>query len=105
MKKNRFEYSGLQEKALSLLLNLNLDDDNKVGLVAAGAIGRIIGALLGGSPNCRALAATMLTRLAVVEVNKVTIEAYPYATKALVSLLMDSKRLLGEREIKRRVKK
>ena len=38
----------LQEKALSLLLNLSLDDDNKVGLVAEGAIGRIVGALLGG---------------------------------------------------------
>ncbi|PON46515.1 Beta-catenin [Trema orientale] len=81
----------LQEKALSLLLNLSLDDDNKVGLVAEGAIGRIVAALLGGSPNCRALAATMLTSLAVVEVNKATIGAYPYAIGALVSLLMDGK--------------
>ena len=48
MKKYRFGYGGLQEKALSLLLNLSLDDDNKVGLVAEGAIGRIVGALLGG---------------------------------------------------------
>ncbi|KAH7545859.1 hypothetical protein FEM48_Zijuj01G0138300 [Ziziphus jujuba var. spinosa] len=82
---------GLQEKALSLLLNLSLDDDNKVGLVAEGAIGRIIGALQGGSSNCRALAATMLTSLAVVEVNKATIGAYPYAIRTLVSLLSDGK--------------
>ncbi|EXC29545.1 U-box domain-containing protein 8 [Morus notabilis] len=82
----------LQEKALSLLLNLSLDDDNKVGLVAEGAIGRIVGALLGGAPsNCRAVAATVLTSLAVVEVNKATIGAYPYAIEALVSLLRDGK--------------
>lgn len=82
----------LQEKALSLLLNLSLDDDNKVGLVAEGAIGRIVAALLGGSPpSCRALAATLLTSLAVVEVNKATIGAYPYAIGALVSLLMEGK--------------
>lgn len=81
----------LQEKALSLLLNLSLDDDNKVGLVAEGAIGRIVAALSGGSPDCRALAATMLTSLAVVEVNKATIGTYPYAIRALVSLLVDGK--------------
>ncbi|XP_059623716.1 U-box domain-containing protein 8 [Cornus florida] len=79
----------LQEKALSFLLNLSLDDDNKVGLVAEGAIGRIVAALHGGSPDCRAVAATMLTSLAVVEVNKATIGAYPYAIRALVSLLRD----------------
>ncbi|KAF7803579.1 U-box domain-containing protein 8 [Senna tora] len=67
--------SGLQEKALSLLLNLSLDDDNKVGLVAEGAIGRVVAVLLGGTPDCRAMAATMLTSLAVVEVNKATIGA------------------------------
>ncbi|XP_057962639.1 U-box domain-containing protein 8 [Malania oleifera] len=81
----------LQEKALTLLLNLSLDDDNKVGLVAEGAIGRIVAALHGGTPDCRAVAATMLTSLAVVEVNKATIGAYPYAMRALVSLLRDGK--------------
>ncbi|KAI4299252.1 hypothetical protein L6164_032729 [Bauhinia variegata] len=81
----------LQEKALSLLLNLSLDDDNKVGLVAEGVIGRLVAVLLGGSPDCRALAATMLTSLAVVEVNKVTIGRYPCAIGALVSLLRDGK--------------
>ncbi|KAF4397994.1 hypothetical protein G4B88_019715 [Cannabis sativa] len=82
----------LQEKALSLLINLSLDDDNKLGLVAEGAIGQIVTALLGGgSSNCRALAATVLTSLAVVDVNKATIGAYPYAIWALVSLLKDGK--------------
>lgn len=79
----------LQDKALHLLLNLSLDDDNKVGLVAEGAIGNIIAALRGGGGNCRAVAATTLTSLAVVEVNKATIGAYPFAILALVSLLND----------------
>ncbi|CAM8915267.1 unnamed protein product [Rhodiola kirilowii] len=79
----------LQEKALYLLLNLSLDDDNKVGLVAEGAIGRVVGALRGGSSDGRAVAATMLTSLAVVEVNKATIGAYPYAIGGLVSLLCE----------------
>ncbi|XP_023517783.1 U-box domain-containing protein 8-like [Cucurbita pepo subsp. pepo] len=77
----------LQEKALSLLLNLSLDDDNKVGLVAEGAIGLTVAALQARSPDCRAVAATMLTSLAVVEVNKATIGAYPYAIRSLVGLL------------------
>lgn len=77
----------LQEKALSLLLNLSLDDDNKVGLVAEGAIGLTVAALQARSSDCRAVAATMLTSLAVVEVNKATIGAYPYAVRSLVCLL------------------
>ncbi|PRQ28609.1 putative aminoacyltransferase, E1 ubiquitin-activating enzyme [Rosa chinensis] len=81
----------LQEKALTLLLNVSLDDDNKVGLVAEGAIARVVAVLQGGSPNSRAVAATMLTSLAVVEVNKATIGSYPYAIRALVSLLRDGK--------------
>ncbi|XP_028781106.1 U-box domain-containing protein 8-like [Neltuma alba] len=83
--------SRLQEKALSMLLNLSLDDHNKVGLVAEGVIVRVVAVLLGGSPNCRAIAATMLTSLAVVAVNKATIGAYPCAIEALVSLLRNGK--------------
>ncbi|XP_047308314.1 U-box domain-containing protein 8-like [Impatiens glandulifera] len=82
--------SVLQEKALTLLLNLSLDDHNKVGLVAEGAIGRVVTVLCGGgSPDCRAVAATTLTSLAVVEVNKATIGAYPCAIQGLVFLLRD----------------
>lgn len=54
-------------------------------------ISRIVGALQTGSPDSRAVAATVLTSLAVVEVNKATIGAYPYAIRALVSLLFDGK--------------
>nr|AJP61133.1 U-box protein [Arabidopsis halleri] len=77
----------LQEKSLSLLLNLSLEDDNKVGLVADGVIRRIVTVLRVGSPDCKAIAATLLTSLAVVEVNKATIGSYPDAISALVSLL------------------
>lgn len=87
---SRKNYITLQEKALKLLLNLSLDDDNKVGLVAEGAICSIIAALCGGeSADCRATAATVLTSLAVVEVNKATIGAYPFAIKGLVTLLRE----------------
>ncbi|CAF2070275.1 unnamed protein product [Brassica oleracea var. botrytis] len=77
----------LQEKSLSLLLNLSLEDDNKVGLVADGVVRRIVAVLRVGSPDCKAVAATLLTSLAVVEVNKATIGSYPDAISALVSLL------------------
>ncbi|XP_077254019.1 plant U-box 8 [Tasmannia lanceolata] len=81
----------LQESALSVLFNLSLDDDNKVGLVAEGAISGIVAALRIGAPTCRALAATTLTSLAMVEVNKGTIGDDPFAIKALVSLLREGK--------------
>lgn len=88
----------LQEKALSLLLNLSLDDDNKVGLVAEGAVSRVVAALRFGSPDCRAIAATIITSLAVVEVNKATIGDYPYAINALVSLLQNGKLIREKKE-------
>ncbi|KAK1420054.1 hypothetical protein QVD17_21359 [Tagetes erecta] len=85
---NCVSFVNLQEKALKLLLNLSLDDDNKVGLVAEGAICNIVDVLCGGeSADCRATAATVLTSLAVVEVNKATIGAYPFAIRGLITLL------------------
>lgn len=81
----------LREKALSLLLNLSLDDDNKVGLVAEGVVARLVAVLTGGSSGCRAVAATMMTSLAVLEVNKATIGAYPHAIGALVTLVREGK--------------
>ncbi|XP_051125426.1 U-box domain-containing protein 8 [Andrographis paniculata] len=80
---------GLQEKALHLLLNLSLDDDSKVGLVAEGIVGKIVYALRFGVGDSRAVAATVLTSLAVLEVNKVTIGSYPDTISSLVFLLHD----------------
>ncbi|KAL0300790.1 UNVERIFIED_CONTAM: U-box domain-containing protein 8 [Sesamum radiatum] len=79
--------SGLQEKALHLLLILSLDDDSKVGLVVEGVVGKVVQALRCGLGDTRAVAATVLTSLAVLEVNKVTIGSYPDAIPGLVSLL------------------
>ncbi|KAJ8629027.1 hypothetical protein MRB53_022350 [Persea americana] len=81
----------LQEAALAVLFDLSLDDDNKVGLVAEGAVAHVVAALRNGTPSCRALAATMMTSLGVVEVNKATIGDDPGAIQALVCLLRDGK--------------
>ncbi|PIN01215.1 Ubiquitin--protein ligase [Handroanthus impetiginosus] len=78
---------GLQEKGLHLVLNLSLDDDSKVGLVAEGIVGKVVHALRCGVGDSRAVAATVLTSLAVLEVNKVTIGSYPDAIPGLVSLV------------------
>ncbi|KAG6754738.1 hypothetical protein POTOM_040532 [Populus tomentosa] len=83
--------SEIQEKALALLLNLSLDDDNKVGLVAEGVISRVINVIRAGSANSRAIGCTILTSLAVVEVNKATIGAYPNAIKTLIWVLYSGK--------------
>ncbi|CAN6457870.1 unnamed protein product [Victoria cruziana] len=87
----------LQDAALSVLFNLSLDDDNKVGLVAEGALGPVVAALSSGSPVARALSATIITSLAIVEVNKGTIGRYPGAVESLVELLRDGN-LKGKRE-------
>lgn len=79
--------STLQEKALHLLLNLSLDDDNKVGLVVEGVLGKVVSTVRSGYGDSRAVAATVLTSLAVVEVNKATIGAYPDAIPGLIGLL------------------
>ncbi|KAK7400455.1 hypothetical protein VNO78_11663 [Psophocarpus tetragonolobus] len=81
----------LQEKALPLLLNLTLDDDSKVGLVAEGLLAHVVAVLLHAPPDSRAVAATIVTSLAVVEVNKATIGAFPAAIAALVAILRDGK--------------
>lgn len=79
--------SSLQENALRLLLNLSLDDDSKVGLVAEGVVEKVVGSIRFGAGDSRALAATVLTSLAMVEVNKVTIGAFPDAISGLIGLL------------------
>ncbi|KAG4960555.1 hypothetical protein AAZX31_13G231600 [Glycine max] len=83
----------LRHRALSLLLHLSLDDDAKVGLVAEGLLSPLISLLLSSAApsDCRALAATLLTSLAVLHVNKATIGAFPGSINALVTLLRDGK--------------
>ncbi|KAK3120985.1 hypothetical protein QOZ80_8BG0644370 [Eleusine coracana subsp. coracana] len=72
------------DSAARAILLLSLDgDDARVGLVADGAVDALCAAVAGGS----APAATALTSLATVDVNKCTIGAHPAAIPALVALL------------------
>uniref|UniRef100_A0ACD5WVX1 Uncharacterized protein n=1 Tax=Avena sativa TaxID=4498 RepID=A0ACD5WVX1_AVESA len=75
------------EAAARALVYLSLDgDDARVGLVADGAVDALCAAVSGGGPAA-AHAATALTSLATVGVNKCTIGAYPSAIPALARLL------------------
>ncbi|GJN12485.1 hypothetical protein PR202_ga30765 [Eleusine coracana subsp. coracana] len=72
------------DSAARAVLLLSLDgDDARVGLVADGAVDALCAAVARGS----APAATALTSLATVDVNKCTIGAHPAAIPALVALL------------------
>lgn len=53
-----FDDDSLLEKVLSLILNL--DDDNKVGLVAEGIVAHLV-AITGGSSDFQVVAVTMMT--------------------------------------------
>lgn len=78
------------EAAARALLLLSLDgDDARVGLVADGAVDALCAAISrgGGGGRAAALAATALTSLATVDVNKCSIGAHPAAISALVALL------------------
>lgn len=87
----------IEEVGLQSLLELSLDDENKVGLVAEGAIDAIVQALKTGSMDTRIKAATTLTSLALVDVNKATIGSQPDTIPALVKLLAEGN-LRGKKE-------
>ncbi|CAO2186884.1 unnamed protein product [Urochloa humidicola] len=75
------------EAAARAVLHLTLDgDDTRVGLVADGAVDSLSAAVRRGGAAA-ALAATALTSLATVDVNKCTIGAHPSAIPDLVALL------------------
>ena len=75
------------EAAARALLHLSLDgDDTRVGLVADGAVDALSAAVSRGGAAA-ASAATALTSLATVDVNKCTIGAHPSAIPALAGLL------------------
>ncbi|KAF8712850.1 hypothetical protein HU200_028623 [Digitaria exilis] len=82
------------EAAARAVLLLTLDgDDTRVGLVADGAVDALSAAVRRGGAAA-ALAATALTSLATVDVNKCTIGAHPSVIPELVGLL----RRGGQRE-------
>jgi len=81
--------SQTEENAMAALFYLSLDDDNKVGLVAEGAVDSIVNVLKHGSMENRSTAAVTLTSLAMVDVNKATIGSHSDAIRALVKLLAE----------------
>ncbi|KAJ7297748.1 hypothetical protein O6H91_Y038900 [Diphasiastrum complanatum] len=79
----------IEENAVVALLNLSVDDENKVGLVAEGAVDAVVHALKTGSADTRASAAVTITSLAMVDVNKATIGSRSDAISALIKLLAE----------------
>ncbi|XP_024514850.1 U-box domain-containing protein 8 isoform X2 [Selaginella moellendorffii] len=81
----------IEENAVVALLNLCADDENKVGLVAEGAVDAILHILSRhhhqASIDTRASAALAITSLAMVDVNKAIIGRHPGAMPGLVRLL------------------
>eukprot|EP00249_Psilotum_nudum_P017097 c26156_g3_i1 orf=722-1936(-) len=81
--------SQTEEIAVDALLDLSMDDENKVGLVAEGAVDAIVYALKAGSMDTRVKAAATLASLAMVDVNKATIGRRSDAIPALAKLLAE----------------
>ncbi|EHA8587725.1 U-box domain-containing protein 4 [Cocos nucifera] len=76
-----------QENAVTALLNLSLEETNKVPITAAGAIKPLVYALRTGTSVAKQNAACALLSLAMVEENRTTIGACG-AIPPLVSLLL-----------------
>uniref|UniRef100_A0A2N9IWR3 RING-type E3 ubiquitin transferase n=1 Tax=Fagus sylvatica TaxID=28930 RepID=A0A2N9IWR3_FAGSY len=80
----------IQENAVTALLNLSLFQNNKILIMAAGAIDHIIDVLQAGKTmEARENAATAIFSLSMIDDCKVTIGARPRAIPALVGLLSD----------------
>uniref|UniRef100_A0A0E0JRW0 RING-type E3 ubiquitin transferase n=2 Tax=Oryza punctata TaxID=4537 RepID=A0A0E0JRW0_ORYPU len=62
-----------QENAVTILLNLSLDDNNKIAIASAEAIEPLIFVLQVGNPEAKANSAATLFSLSVIEENKIKI--------------------------------
>ncbi|KAJ1417701.1 Zinc finger, RING/FYVE/PHD-type [Sesbania bispinosa] len=80
----------IQEHAVTALFNLSIFDNNKILIMAAGAVENIIGLLEAGKTmEARENAAAAIFSLSMVDDSKVTIGAHPRAIPALVGLLKE----------------
>ncbi|KAG2593416.1 U-box domain-containing protein 4-like [Panicum virgatum] len=77
-----------QESAVTVLLNLSLNDNNKIAIASANAIEALIHVLETGNPEAKANSAATLFSLSVIEENKAKI-GRSGAIKLLVDLLED----------------
>ncbi|KAF6164918.1 hypothetical protein GIB67_017121 [Kingdonia uniflora] len=88
----------IQENAVTALLNLSIFDNNKVLIMAAGAIDSIVEVLLcGKTMESRENAAATVFSLSMIDDCKVTIGARPRAIPALVGLLREGS-TIGKRD-------
>ncbi|KAJ1286531.1 hypothetical protein BS78_03G359600 [Paspalum vaginatum] len=78
----------IQENAVTVLLNLSLNDDNKIAIVNADAIEPLIHVLGTGNPEAKANSAATLFSLSAIGDNKAII-GRSGAIKPLVDLLQD----------------
>uniref|UniRef100_A0A7N2MER4 RING-type E3 ubiquitin transferase n=1 Tax=Quercus lobata TaxID=97700 RepID=A0A7N2MER4_QUELO len=80
----------IQENAVTAMLNLSLYQNNKILIMAAGAINNIVDVLQSGKTmESRENAAAAIFSLSIIDECKVTIGARPRAIPALVGLLRD----------------
>ncbi|KAI9190509.1 hypothetical protein LWI28_017837 [Acer negundo] len=80
----------IQENAVTALLNLSIYDNNKILIMAAGAIDSITGVLESGKTmEARENAAAAIFSLSMIDDCKVTIGARPRAIPALIGLLRE----------------
>ncbi|KAK2636085.1 hypothetical protein Ddye_030877 [Dipteronia dyeriana] len=80
----------IQENAVTSLLNLSIYDNNKILIMAAGAIDSITGVLESGKTmEARENAAAAIFSLSMIDDCKVTIGAHPRAIPALIGLLRE----------------
>ncbi|KAJ6825378.1 putative U-box domain-containing protein 8-like [Iris pallida] len=85
------DHHHLRKLAAYCLLYLSLDDDDvKVGLVAEGIVDHLIAAVESKSDGSAA-AATVITSLSTVDVNKCVIGAHPSAIPALAAMLIEER--------------
>ncbi|CAN0909793.1 U-box domain-containing protein 1 [Linum grandiflorum] len=84
------EAGAIQENAVTALLNLSILENNKILIMAAGAVERIISVLESGkSMEARENAAAAIFSLSVIDDYKVIIGAKPRAIPALLRLLRE----------------
>ncbi|KAE8694838.1 putative LOB domain-containing protein [Hibiscus syriacus] len=80
----------IQENAVTALLNLSIFDNNKILIMAAGAIGNIVEVLeLGKTMEARENAAAAIFSLSIIDDFKVAIGAHARAIPALICLLKE----------------
>ncbi|KAK8494116.1 hypothetical protein V6N13_122218 [Hibiscus sabdariffa] len=80
----------IQENAVTALLNLSIFNNNKILIMAAGAIGNIVEVLeLGKTTEARENAAAAIFSLSMIDDFKVAIGAHARAILALVGLLRE----------------